>query len=120
MNLTKAKETKTRVCCLYRVSTKGQVDKAENDIPMQKKACHEFAESKGWTIIKEHAELALSLCDFSVLNTDNSVSQALRSPRQIETNCRGSSGKRKNMSLISCWSSCSTVWGERITKRRLY
>ena len=32
MNLTKAKETKTRVCCLYRVSTKGQVDKAENDI----------------------------------------------------------------------------------------
>lgn len=30
MNLTKAKETKTRVCCLYRVSTKGQVDKAEN------------------------------------------------------------------------------------------
>jgi site-specific DNA recombinase len=47
MNLTKAKETKTRVCCLYRVSTKGQVDKAENDIPMQKKACHEFAESKG-------------------------------------------------------------------------
>lgn len=44
MNLTKAKETKTRVCCLYRVSTKGQVDKAENDIPMQKKACHEFAE----------------------------------------------------------------------------
>ena len=53
MNLTKAKETKTRVCCLYRVSTKGQVDKAENDIPMQKKACHEFAESKGWTIIDE-------------------------------------------------------------------
>ena len=74
MNLTKAKETKTRVCCLYRVSTKGQVDKAENDIPMQKKACHEFAESKG----------------------------------------------RKNRSLISCWSSCSTVWAERITKRRLY
>lgn len=60
MNLTKAKETKTRVCCLYRVSTKGQVDKAENDIPMQKKACHEFAESKGWTIIKEHAELGVS------------------------------------------------------------
>ena len=59
MNLTKAKETKTRVCCLYRVSTKGQVDKAENDIPMQKKACHEFAESKGWTIIKEHAELGV-------------------------------------------------------------
>lgn len=64
MNLTKAKETKTRVCCLYRVSTKGQVDKAENDIPMQKKACHEFAESKGWTIIKEHAELGCALPGF--------------------------------------------------------
>ena len=60
MNLTKAKETKTRVCCLYRVSTKGQVDKAENDIPMQKKACHEFAESKGWTIIKEHVPFPVS------------------------------------------------------------
>ena len=33
MNLTKAKETKTRVCCLYRVSTKGQVDKAECALP---------------------------------------------------------------------------------------
>ena len=53
MNLTKAKETKTRVCCLYRVSTKGQVDKAENDIPMQKKACHEFADVPfpvSWTV----------------------------------------------------------------------
>ena len=99
MNLTKAKETKTRVCCLYRVSTKGQVDKAENDIPMQKKACHEFAESKGWTIIKEHAELGVS--GFKVAAADRDE-------------------LRKNRSLISCWSSCSTAWAERITKRRLY
>lgn len=34
-----------RVYCLYRVSTKKQVDrkdKDEHDIPMQKKACHLF------------------------------------------------------------------------------
>ena len=76
MNLTKAKETKTRVCCLYRVSTKGQVDKAENDIPMQKKACHEFAESKGWTIIKEHAELGVS--GFKVAAADRDELQGIK------------------------------------------
>lgn len=76
MNLTKAKETKTRVCCLYRVSTKGQVDKAENDIPMQKKACHEFAESKGWTIIKEHAELGVS--GFKVAAADRDELQEIK------------------------------------------
>ncbi len=76
MNLTKAKETKTRVCCLYRVSTKGQVDKAENDIPMQKKACHEFAESKGWTMIKEHAELGVS--GFKVAAADRDELQEIK------------------------------------------
>ena len=30
--------------CLYRVSTKKQVDKTVDDIPVQRKACHEFAE----------------------------------------------------------------------------
>ena len=38
---TQEKTMKT-VYCLYRVSTKGQVDK--NDIPMQKQSCREFAE----------------------------------------------------------------------------
>jgi len=36
-----------RVYCLYRVSTAKQVDhddKNNADIPMQRKACHEFAE----------------------------------------------------------------------------
>lgn len=33
-----------RVWCLYRVSTKGQVDK--DDIPMQRIACHEFVGTK--------------------------------------------------------------------------
>lgn len=43
-----------RVYCLYRVSTKGQVDK--DDIPMQKTSCRKFAERNGWTILKEFQE----------------------------------------------------------------
>ena len=43
-----------RVYALYRVSTKRQVDKDkdsnENDIPMQKQACHRFAEQNGWEV----------------------------------------------------------------------
>ena len=47
-----------RVYCLYRVSTKGQVDK--DDIPMQKTSCREFAERNGWTILKEFQEKGVS------------------------------------------------------------
>ena len=47
-----------RVYCLYRVSTKGQVD--HNDIPMQRIECRKFAEEKGWTILREEAELGVS------------------------------------------------------------
>lgn len=47
-----------KVCCLYRVSTLGQVDK--NDIPMQKTACHKFAEMQGWKITEEHSEKGVS------------------------------------------------------------
>ena len=43
-----------RVQCLYRVSTKGQVD--HDDIPMQKIACREFAKQQGWVIVKEIQE----------------------------------------------------------------
>ena len=50
-----------RVICLYRVSTKKQVDKNENDIPMQKTACWDFASSKpDWTIVKEYSEKGIS------------------------------------------------------------
>lgn len=49
-----------RVYCLYRVSTKKQVDrnaKNENDIPMQRTACHEFADAQqGWEIVEEYSE----------------------------------------------------------------
>lgn len=48
----------TRVECLYRVSTKGQVD--HDDIPMQKIECRKFAEQQGWTIIKELQEKGVS------------------------------------------------------------
>lgn len=45
-----------RVYCLYRVSTKQQVDKHKDDIPMQKLACHNFAQQNGWLIMKEFYE----------------------------------------------------------------
>lgn len=41
----KMQTTGNRVMALYRVSTKGQVDK--NDIPMQKQSCREFAQRQG-------------------------------------------------------------------------
>ena len=41
-----------RVYCLYRVSTKQQVEK--DDIPMQRQRCHEFvADKDDWEIVKE-------------------------------------------------------------------
>ena len=49
---------KKRVYTLYRVSTIGQIEK--DDIPMQKEACHEFAERQGWEIVKEFSEKGVS------------------------------------------------------------
>lgn len=49
-----------RVACLYRVSTKKQVDQVKDDIPMQKIACHEFAEKMGWMITIEKEEKGIS------------------------------------------------------------
>ena len=51
-------ETAKRVYCLYRVSTAGQVE--NNDIPMQKQRCREFAAAHGWNIIKELSEKGVS------------------------------------------------------------
>lgn len=63
-----------RVYCLYRVSTKKQVDrndKDENDIPMQKKACHDFADrQEGWTILKEFSEKGVSRYKVSAKDRD--------------------------------------------------
>lgn len=63
-----------RVYCLYRVSTKGQVDK--DDIPMQKTACREFSERNGWTILKEFQEKGVS--GFKVSASDRDAIQDLK------------------------------------------
>ena len=58
-----AMNEKNRVYCLYRVSTDKQVDYGTNneaDIPMQRKACHRFAEKMGWSIIHEEQEDGIS------------------------------------------------------------
>lgn len=52
-----------RVYCLYRVSTIKQVDRDEAnqaDIPMQRKACRDFAGKMGWSIIREEQEAGVS------------------------------------------------------------
>ncbi len=64
----------TRVECLYRVSTKGQVD--HDDIPMQRIACRRFAQEQGWTIIKELQEKGVS--GFKVSANDRDAIQELR------------------------------------------
>ena len=55
---------------LYRVSTKKQVDKTKDDIPMQKEACREFAERMGWHIGKEFLEKGVSGFKVSAQNRD--------------------------------------------------
>ena len=65
---------KKRVYALYRVSTKGQVDK--NDIPMQKIRCREFAEQQGWEIVHEVSELGIS--GFKVATKDRDAIQEIQ------------------------------------------
>lgn len=65
---------KKRVYCLYRVSTKGQVEK--DDIPMQKQKCHEFAEQSGWEIVKEFSEKGVS--GFKVSAKDRDAIQEIQ------------------------------------------
>ncbi len=60
-----------RVYCLYRVSTKKQVDKNENDIPMQRTACRDFAgHMPEWSILKEFSEKGVSGYKVSADNRD--------------------------------------------------
>ncbi|MBR3998233.1 MAG: recombinase family protein, partial [Clostridia bacterium] len=50
-----------RVYTLYRVSTAKQVDVTKDDIPMQRIACHEFADhQQGWEILREFEEKGIS------------------------------------------------------------
>jgi len=63
-----------RVYCLYRVSTKGQVDK--DDIPMQRRACKEFAQIQGWNIVNEFSEKGVS--GYKVATKDRDVVQQIK------------------------------------------
>ena len=65
---------KKRVYCLYRVSTKGQVEK--DDIPMQKQKCREFAEQQGWVITREFSEKGVS--GFKVSAKDRDAIQEIQ------------------------------------------
>ncbi len=69
----------SRVCCLYRVSTTKQVDHDDNnqaDIPVQRKACREFAERMGWTIVYEEQETGIS--GFKVSANDRDKIQLIK------------------------------------------
>lgn len=61
--------------CLYRVSTKKQVD-PKDDIPMQKIACREFAQNNNWIIAKEFLEKGIS--GFKVSATKRDAIQDLK------------------------------------------
>ena len=71
-----SKDNVTIAYTLYRVSTKGQVDRVKDDIPMQREACHEFAEKMGWTIGKEFLEKGVS--GFKVSAKDRDAIQDLK------------------------------------------
>ncbi len=62
--------SKKRVSTLYRVSTKKQVDKNEDDIPMQKIACREFIDRQGWMLVKEYTEKGISGSKVSAADRD--------------------------------------------------
>lgn len=68
------RNTMKRVYCLYRVSTKGQVDK--DDIPMQRLKCNEFAKAQGWSIVKEFSEKGIS--GFKVSSEDRDAIQEIK------------------------------------------
>jgi DNA invertase Pin-like site-specific DNA recombinase/cell division protein FtsL len=71
-----------RVYCLYRVSTKAQLAKPQNDfnleedIPLQKQACHAFADHNKWPIVKEFYEKGIS--GFKVKATKRDAIQDLK------------------------------------------
>lgn len=59
-----------RVLCLYRVSTKGQVD-PKDDIPVQRRECMRFIEShRDWVYLGERLEKGVSGYKVSVQNRD--------------------------------------------------
>lgn len=60
-----------RVLCLYRVSTKGQVDRITDDIPMQRRECLDFiSRMEGWVFYDERVEKGVSGYKVSAENRD--------------------------------------------------
>lgn len=57
-----------KVATFYRVSTKGQLE--GNDISMQRRACQEFIDKLGWTLVKEYTEKGVSGYKTSVEDRD--------------------------------------------------
>ena len=97
-----------RVYCLYRVSTDKQVDydnKSQADIPMQRKACHRFAEEKGWTIIHEEQE-------------DGVSGHKVRAENRDKLQIIKEHAKQGKFDI--CWCSCLTASGVSRTKRPLW
>jgi site-specific DNA recombinase len=60
-----------RVLCLYRVSTKGQVDRNTDDIPMQRRECQAFIDRmEDWVFFDERVEKGVSGYKVSAENRD--------------------------------------------------
>ena len=60
-----------RVLCLYRVSTKGQVDQNTDDIPMQRRECLAFIDRmEDWVFFDERVEKGVSDYKVSAENRD--------------------------------------------------
>ena len=60
-----------RVLCLYRVSTKGQVDKITDDIPMQRRECLDFiAKQEDWVFFDERVKKGVSGYKLSLNDRD--------------------------------------------------
>ena len=69
-----------RVYCLYRVSTNQQL--RENDIPMQRQACREFAATHQWEITKEFYEKGIS--GFKTPTQDRKVLQQIKKDAELK------------------------------------
>lgn len=74
-----------RVQCLYRVSTTKQVDHDDQnqaDIPVQRKACREFAKKMGWIIVGEEQETGVS--GFKVSAGDRDKLQLVKEKAELK------------------------------------
>ena len=97
-----------RVMCLYRVSTKGQVD-PQDDIPMQRRECLEFiSRQQDWQFCEEVMEKGVSGYKVSIQKRD--VIQDLKN-RALR--------KEFDVLLVPA-DLCSTDWAEERMKLRFW